>query len=153
MKSSFAPAGASADKGGEKEKMLEWIFLAMMINIFMAFIILSKCRDEQVGILITAMVIAVISIIAATYIGMFCINGVDVKTNLHEGSTYFLKSATYDHDEITLDLQEINVATNELIGPQFLHVRTAPRRPTDIAATGGIIIYQDGEIRPWVSPF
>ena len=109
-----------------------------------------RCRDEQVGICMAAGVIAALSLVAAIFVGASCIDNIDVKVGLNEEGTYLAKSVTYDGNKVGLDFQEIDVATNKSIGPEFFHKRNA--EPTDIKA-GDIMIYQDGDLRHWVFPF
>ena len=132
--------------------MLGWLFLVLVITVILGFVIMVRCRDEQVGIALAATAIVILSFVAAIFVGGSCIGNVDVRAGLNEGSTYLVKSVTYDYNKVTLGLREINVATNKMAGPEFLHVRTVPRMSSAIVA-GDIIIYQKGEIGHWVSPF
>ena len=133
--------------------MFEWICLVLLISAIMGLVIITMRRNEDADIIdVAGGVIVVLSVVALVFTGICYLDGIDVKVGLNEGSTYLVKSVTYDDNKITLNLQEINVATNELIGPQFLHVRTIPRVSAAIVV-GDIIIYQNGDIGYWVSPF
>ena len=132
--------------------MLEWMCAVFVVFFILGVIIVHKSNDLQTVIVLAAIAIVVISFFGAMFSFIACVNSVDVKVIINDGNTYLAKGATYNDDKITLDLREINVATNELIGPQFLHVRTISRL-SPVIVTGDIIIYQDGEIRHWVSPF
>ena len=136
----------------KKKKMFEDMLLLFAVMCFLGVACLIGHRvASKEGIMTVVFILTILSGVAGfatcvVYLG----DNIDVRFGLDEGGTYLAKSATYGGDKVTLDLQEINVATNETVGPEFLHKRNAEL--IDLEA-GDIIIYQNGNIRYWVSPF